>query len=320
LDYDGDVIYLASFHTTEAKKALLKEWTNPNKSCYGAIQQLNKKCGAPHHKAMSLDDIQIKEFPPLTEEKHAEYISRATGVKSHTGPVIALAYNVMRLVENSKLNDSQKINVGVEMFLDKVGNSVFSQKHGTKSLHDIVIEAICKADVNALVKEGFDRSISTLLCDLIIQKMKEIGFKASPEWYYENVTLVYGKNIISKLVGVQNLIYFASRSKLEGCHLLHCLNQPAVDVPSKTVKRILSGKGEAVRTPLDEYLRQRELHKLNTPEMRDTYEKMCSCLDEILSSKKKETESAYDYARRIRKGGHGYGRSAVLRRCQSIRK
>ena len=50
------------------------------------------------------------------------------GVKAQTGPVVALTYNIMRIVENSDLATSKKMKVAVEMFLEKTAQSVFEQK------------------------------------------------------------------------------------------------------------------------------------------------------------------------------------------------
>lgn len=292
LDYDGDVIYLASFHTPEAKELLRKEWTNPNKPCYDAIKALNSKCGKPHYEVTSIQDYNISAFPALTKETHAEYVSRATGVKSHTGPVIALAYNIMRLIENSEVANSRKANIGIELFLDKVGNSVFSQKHGTKSLHDVVIEFISKADVTALVEEGFDRGISTIICDLIATKMKEIGLKCTPEWYYDNVTKKFGVNIINKLIREQNKVYFASRAQLQPLMMLYCLEKVKnpVDVPSKMLNFALSGKNTLEKTPFDSFLHKNEKEKLKSTQMQDTYDLLCEVIDSIMLSKNNLTE------------------------------
>ncbi len=232
VDYDGDILFVASFHTPEAKEALLKEWTNPNKTCYDAIKRINNKAGKPHFKAQNLQGYNLQTFDELTEDSHAKVVKRATGVKSHTGPVIALAYNIMRVVENSRIQDNHKVNVGVELFLDKLGNSVFSQKHGTKSLHDIVIDAICETDVEQLAAKGFNRGISTILCDVIREKAGRLGINDLKN-YHQQIKEKGGSNIINRIVRSENKIYFASRAQLEGCELLWHLNQPAVDIPSK---------------------------------------------------------------------------------------
>ena len=118
----------------------------------------------------------------------AEVVAKATGVKSHTGPVVALAYNIMRIMENSDIKENQKVNVAIEVFLDKVANSVFKQKHGVKSLHEVVTDAICTADVETLVAEGFNRSTSVMVCDLIIKKAKEVGIK-DLVWFHSTIVL-----------------------------------------------------------------------------------------------------------------------------------
>ena len=283
LDHDGDTIYLASFHTPEAKKALKKEWTNPNKSCYDVIRLLNKKAGIPHIKCMNLQDYDIHPFLPLDSESHAELVRRATGVKSHTGPVIALAYNIMRIVENSNVANDQKTAVAVEVFLDKTGNSVFKQKHGVKSLHDIVIDAICSGNVDTLADNGFKRSTSTIICNAIAEKARELGvhdLKSYHEWAKRNGT----SSIVNRIVREQNKIYFASRARLECCALLHHLEQPAVDVPSKMLKWVCSGVANTIVTPLDENIQKASLSKLKMDKFKDAAKALQDFIDCALIS------------------------------------
>ena len=246
LDFDGDVLYVASFHTNEARAMLAKEWANPNKSCYDKIKEHNAKMGKPHKASLTLADYRITPFLALTKEDHATIIEKITGVKSNTGPVVALAYNIMRMVENSDLALNQKVNVAVEVFLDKVANSVFQQKHGSMSLHKIVMEAICVADVATLVKEGFDESTSITICDLIRNKAMQIGVFDLVKFREENNT-----PIISKIVREQNKVYFTSRSTLSAIKLLSLLESEAVDVPSFMWKYSISNKDVIHTTPLD---------------------------------------------------------------------
>jgi len=180
-------------------------------------------------------------------------VKRATGVKSHTGPVIALAYNLMRILENSDIKDNQKTNVAIEVFLDKVGNSVFKQKHGVKSLHDIVIDAICMADVDMLIEHGFHRGTSTIICNIIKAKAKELGVRDVRSYHMWAIAKGRSK-LINRIVRQQNKIYFASRAALEGCALLEHLKSPAVDWPSHMLKLVLSGKSAGTETELDKHM------------------------------------------------------------------
>jgi hypothetical protein len=284
LDFDGDDIYLASFHTPEAKALLRKEWTNPNKACYDVIKQLNKKAGIPHTKCLGLQDYNIIPFGDLDAESHAELVKRATGVKSHTGPVIALAYNIMRLMENSDVADSQKANVAIELFLDKVGNSVFKQKHGVQSLHDIVIDAICTANVDVLVEQGFKRSTSTIICNVIVEKAKALGVHDLVK-YHEFVKSKGTSNIINRIVRTENMIYFASRAQLEGCNLLRHMEQPEVDIPSKLLYWIMSGKSDGIITPLDEHRQDKALDKLFGTKYKDACRALHTIIDTAFSNK-----------------------------------
>lgn len=316
LDFDGDVLFLASFHTPKAKEALRKEWTNPNKSCYNIIQELNKKMGSPHTKALVLQDYNITSFSPLTIDEHEAIVGKLTGVKSFTGPVVALAYNVMRIAENSTIKNDQKTNCAVEFFLDKVANSVFKQKHGIKSLHQIVMEAICMADVETLVQEGFARGTSTIICRTIREKAAELGIKNLKQ-YHEFIQQKGGSNIINLIVRKQNKIYFASRSQLEGCSLLAHLEAPAVDVPSKMLKKILSGKSGSMKTTLDVWKDEKSLNSLPNEDLKVVCNKLFTYLDEALTGYTKPVTTAT--IANVRKINKKLFKRRPIRSCQQSR-
>jgi len=241
LDFDGDVIYLASFHTKEAKKALQKEWETPNKYCYDIISKVNLSAGEPHISCLGLSDYNIKRFNPLTIETQTSIVSKLAGVKLQTGPVIALVYNLLRILENTSLKQKQRINTLIEEFMDKVANSVFAQKHGTVSLHEVVTDSIYTNKPNNLIKNGFNEEISKLICNLIKTKAKEIGINNLEK--YDIISKTKGKsNVVSLIIKKQNKIYFASRSKLKSLELLECLNSKSVDLPSKLFKKTMAYK------------------------------------------------------------------------------
>jgi len=279
LDFDGDVEFLAAFHTPEAKAALMKEWSNPNKTCYDVIKELNKKSGIPHIKCMGLSDYDITPFDVLTKETHAILIERATGVKSHTGPVIALAYNLMRIIENSDVRDNQKTNVAIEVFLDKVGNSVFRQKHGVKSLHDIVVEAVCKADDKTLIEHGFKQETTELICNLIRSKARQLRI-FDLEKFYEDAKK-RGGNLITFIVRNMNKIYFASRAQLDGGKLLKHLDNEAVDIPSRMFKWAMSGNADSIRTPLDKHMEERMLRGVSNETTLTSYGTLMDLLNTV---------------------------------------
>ena len=282
LDFDGDVIYLASFHTPEARELLHKEWETPNPECYEVICQLNEKVGAPSVDNLALDDYNISEFDTLNAETHAMFVRNATGVKSHTGPVIALAYNLMRILENSQVCDLQATNVAIEYFLDRVGNTVFQQKHGVKSLHAIVTEAICTGNVTTLAEEGFDRDTSQMIVDIIKEKAKSLGVHNLAQ-YHAKAKENGWSNIINRIVREQNKIYYASRANLEACELLDHLESPAVDIPSKILKDILSGKSGALKTKLEECLDQEALDDIKDIGHRDACKTLMEMVEELLT-------------------------------------
>lgn len=283
LDFDGDVLFVASFHTKESKAELLAEWTNPNQTCYKFIKQLNERKGVPCTKEYTLQDYKIYPYDELTNEEHAAIVEKNTGVKAQTGPVIALTYNIMRIVENSTLAKDQKMKVAVEMFLEKAAQSVFEQKHGGKSLYEIVIDGICTANVDMLTNVGFKRGTTDKLCNLVKQRAAEIGVFDLTRFHEKAKELGSG-NIISKIVARNNLIYFASRATLEGTALLEALQAPAVDIPSKMFKWVTAGKAENTATVLDKMLNEEKVSGMKD-NFRTTTLTLCEVIDTVMLDK-----------------------------------
>jgi hypothetical protein len=249
LDFDGDTLYLAAFHNLDAKLQLLSQWTNPNQTCYDEIQRLNNRKGKPHTKSYCLDDFGITPFANLTCQEHSMIVEKNTGVKAQTGPVTALTYDIMRIVENSDLAKNHKTKVAIEIFLERAAQSVFEQKHGGLSLCTVVRDSLCTGDVDKLVEVGFQRGASEKICDLIRQKAEAIGVTDLAA--YHQKALKKGSNIIKRIVREQNKIYFASRSKLEGLKLLSILAETAVDIPSRMFKAAVSTTKSVTNSLID---------------------------------------------------------------------
>lgn len=257
LDFDGDVIYIMSFHTPEARLRLIQDWENPNKICEGIIEEMNNK-KKPQFKEFCLKDFEIRTFDNLTNEEHAQIVKSAVGVKSHTGPVIALAYNLMRIVEAEIGYQDTRINALVEKFLDFLGNTVFSQKHGIKPLQEEATEAICLANSEKMVSLGFDKEPSELLCGIIRKKAAQLRINDLEEHFEQHLT-TGSSNIINLIVRRFNKIYFASRSSLEPIFMLRNLDADAVDLPSQLFKKALESKTVAVQDESDLKLLLRNL-------------------------------------------------------------
>lgn len=309
LDFDGDVLFLAAFHTPAARMELLREWTNPNQTCYKYIQRLNERKGAPHIKEYNLQAFDIRPFADLTNEEHAAIIEKNTGVKAQTGPVIALTYNIMRIVENSDLAKDQKMKVAVEMFLEKAAQSVFEQKHGGKSLYEIVIDGVCTADVEMLVDVGFKRGTTEKLCALIRERAGAIGVFDLVE-HHRKFKEGLGSNIISRIVRQQNRIYFASRARLEGTQLIEVLDEPAVDIPSRMFKWVMSGKAAKASTILDKVLDEDMAAQIKNPDLQEAAVVLCNAFDGCIINKPSRLDvlsaSMLEVMARSVKGGHGY--------------
>ncbi len=284
LDFDGDTLFIASFHTPQAKELLKKEMADPNKICEDAIEQMNSK-KIPQLKEMTLDNFNIHKFRKPTNEEHAELVRKATGVKSHTGPVIALAYNLMRIVENNIPYDNIEEHVHLELLLDFLGNTVFKQKHGIKSLQEEATNAICTADVDAMVNLGFDRRPSLLLCNLIIKEGALLGTYNLADYHKKAKQMGWSK-IINRIVRKKNKIYFATRASLGPFSLLEHLNEKAVDLPSYTLKKILRSEREKIEDKLlrlsKEERKKRKGNKLVSPIMKEIYKLMSDFIDKTM--------------------------------------
>lgn len=284
LDFDGDVIYIAAFHTTAAKAALLEQFENPAKSYWVHIDKLNNRKGGPFLHTMNLKDYNINAFPKFTPESHGAVVGKLTGVKAQTGPVIAMTYNIMRIMENSGVEIDQAMRADIEMFTEKVGQSVFEQKHGGQSLHDIVIDAICTADIKALVTEGFEETTVKLICGIITKKAAAMNINDLV--YYHKTS---SSNIVNKIVRAENNLYFVSRSFLEGCRILEQLDSPVVDLPSRIFKRTTSNEFTNVKTLLDVEFENKLLRKIEKEEHL-TYKSLFCGIDKLFGIKLKPCE------------------------------
>ena len=288
LDFDGDTLFLASFHTPQAKEALAKEMKTPNRECEDIIEEMNRK-KIPQTKEVALNDLEIKSFNKPTNEEHAELVRKATGVKSHTGPVIALAYNLMRIVEKNVPYENIKEHVNIEVLLDFLGNTVFKQKHGIKSLQEEATDAICTADVDKMVSLGFDRDPSLLLCNLIIREAAKIGVVDLVR-HNKNAKENGGSKIINKIVRTHNKIYFASRAKLGPFNLLDHLESDPVDMPSYMMTNIMSMAKKPIEEKLGEVKLKRAERKLKfyAPSMVDAYDKIAGLIDRMIGGRTNE--------------------------------
>ncbi len=241
LDFDGDVIYLMSFHTDGAKAELVENFHNPHPQVKKVIDELNNK-KQPMTRAMNLQEMAIMSFPEMSPEEHADLNATSLAVKLWTGPTIALCYSMMRIVEGNIPYHDRDAHINVEVFLDKVGNSVFSQKHGTKSLREECVEAVCLADTPALVALGFPERESKQLCGIIRTYAAKLGVRtnADLEAHYQRHVEEGRATIVSAIVRRFHKTYFATRSNLHPIDLLDHLEQEPRDLVSYLVHQVLS--------------------------------------------------------------------------------
>jgi hypothetical protein len=190
-------------------------------------------------------------------------------------------------LENSSLCDHQDTNIAIEYFLDRLATTVFKQKHGIKSLHAVVTEAICTGDVETLDEAGFDRTTSETIVGVIREKARVLGV-CDLVMYYKKAKENGWSNIINRIVRQQNKIYYASRANLEACELLDHLDAPAVDIPSSILKDILSGKVGAFRTKLEECLEQDALDSIQDIGCRDACRSLMDLVEDLLTPKQED--------------------------------
>jgi hypothetical protein len=173
--------------------------------------------------------------------------------------------------------------VNLELLLDFLGNTVFKQKHGVKSLQEEATDAICTANVDKMVNLGFDRQPSQLLCDLIVKESAAIGVR-DVIGYHKFIKEVGGSKIVNRIVRRKNKIYFATRSKLGPFKLLEHLQANAVDLPSFMLDRILQSDRESIECKIEQIKARRiKIHNLlNTRKMYEAYKELSDYIDKIM--------------------------------------
>jgi hypothetical protein len=232
LDFDGDTLFIASFKSRAAKDHLRRLLMYGDSSYTNKIiMEINSR-KVPQIMDGGFDVCSVISFPTLTKQEHHKIIKRATGVKAHTGPVIALAYNLMRLVEGCIPHSERKTHADIEVLLDVLGNSVFAQKHGIRSLQEDATDAICSADSEKMFELGFDKSSSEVLCSIIKTEARNLLGIVNLKGYHDNAKQGGKSNIISVLVKTKHKLYFASRSILSPCELYTSTKHSGNDVPS----------------------------------------------------------------------------------------
>lgn len=231
LDFDGDVIYVMSFHTDGARQELAENFHNPHPRIKEVLDQLNSR-KVPITRTMSLPELGFRSFQDMTPKEHADLNATSLAVKIWTGPVIALCYDLMRIVEGNIPYHNREGHINVEVFLDKVGNSVFSQKHGVRSLREECIEAVCLADAEALIRLGFPSKETYQLCQIIRDYAVKLGVRgdAGLREHYRKHLEEGRSSIIKTIVRRFHRSYFATRAQLHPVDLLEHLETEPRDL------------------------------------------------------------------------------------------
>lgn len=230
LDFDGDVIYIMSFQTPEARAALEKEFNSPLPSRAKAYKNSSDK-KVPEFREMSLDEYNIEIFPEVCSEENANIVEGLTGIKRGTGTVIALCYNLLRILEKNIGYNDADMSVAMELLLDKVANSVFSRKHAGKSLEDECREAICTADAGKMIDLGFGEEASKVLSELIKTQSQACGFHPnSLKSYFKKCENEKKSSIINIIIRRFHKLWFTSRSNLHPIQVLENLHTKPEDL------------------------------------------------------------------------------------------
>ena len=240
LDFDGDVLYLMSFYNDKAKKDLMNMFEGTNKLVATEIAALNE-AKKPFNAELTLQDYQVSKFTELTADIQKELVRQTTGVKAHTGPVIAMCYNLMRISELASTPEDKEFHVSMEKFMDKVGKSVFGQKHGNTSLQEECMRAVCTADIAGMVQLGFAPTAAVKMAKIITEYAKQLGVNNLYRHYIEAKAAGKSK-IINLIVQRNNKTYFASRTKMHGLRMLEHLENKNIDIPSMLFNTIVNPK------------------------------------------------------------------------------
>ena len=230
LDFDGDVLYLMSFHTVEANDVLRTEFYRPSKARMESYDESSNRKPVITHE-MNLEQYDLEVFPHVTAEQNAEIVAGLTGIKRGTGTIIALCYNLMRILERNVGYTDLDISVALEKLLDKVANSVFSMKHAGRSLEAECREAICTANEEKMLDLGLDPIASKILADIIIKKAKEVGVdKSSLNEYFQTSEENGYPSIVNKIIRKDHRIWLTSRSNLHPITMLSNLETNPEDL------------------------------------------------------------------------------------------
>jgi len=240
LDFDGDVLFLMSFKTAEANALLAEEFANPNELRKFYIDEANE-AKVPCVASASLDTIGLTSFDDLTAERQADIVGSLTGLKRGTGTTVALAYNVMRIIEGNVGFNDKETSLALEVIMDKVANSVFGQKHDGVSLEVRCKAAICTADLRDMLAMGFPKEGSRRLCEIITKEANSLGITDLKRHYDRHLTRGHS-NVINVIVRKKYKFYFATRANLGPVRLLQHLESPAVDLTSHLWLRSLKLK------------------------------------------------------------------------------
>jgi hypothetical protein len=235
LDFDGDVIYLMSFKSEAANQTLEKEFTTPDPDLKRYLDEANA-AKVPCLQSINLDEMNVTVFPQLTSEKQAEIVGDLTGVKRGTGTTVALAYNLMRIIEGSVGYNDNSTNLAMEVILDKVANSVFSQKHSGESLEEKSKAAICCGDSKALIGLGFPEYGSIKLCEIIRKEALSLGIRDLDKHYENHLTKGFS-SIINLIVRKKHKIYYSTRANLHPVRLMEHLESEPTDLVAFLWKR-----------------------------------------------------------------------------------
>lgn len=154
LDFDGDTLYVLSFKNRASNEELEYHFRFPNETIAKFIKESSDK-KKPCVRELNLDDycgLSLKNgqppmsFAELTRDVQAEIAKTLIGIKMNTGSVVALGYNMMRIIEKNVGYEDVETSAEAEVILDSISNSVFGSKHKVvKLLESLAQEGVVDA-------------------------------------------------------------------------------------------------------------------------------------------------------------------------------
>jgi hypothetical protein len=264
LDFDGDVIYLMAFRTPKANAELNYEFEFPNKYT-NIYYKKESESKTPSVGGSSLkvyientinNGLQPITFSILSPEQKGVITKLLTMVKSGVGICVARGYALARILEGRLGYKDMKLNAQLESVLNKVANSVFSNKHlvqnvleGNTHINDIPLSdrlnsVICRADKEGMIALGIPENVAEAIATTIVDAAKELNIYKLDKYYYS------GRSIINKIIASKHQLYRISRRKFDKDVIVSALAYKQNDMCSNLFSKSIGLREEVAKSRL----------------------------------------------------------------------